>query len=111
MYKNSVLAWNPEENRFDRIDYKGDFHPRYLAGSGFNPGDSLYYIIGGYGSESGKQSESPDYYYEITTVFPWRTAPFPKCLNSRISQDGFCFANSLVFDDSNNTVCPSFPKV
>jgi hypothetical protein len=64
-YKNSAMAWNPEKGRFDSLSYHGDFHPRYLAGSGFNPSDMLIYIIGGYGSESGKQSESPDYYHEI----------------------------------------------
>jgi two-component SAPR family response regulator len=109
MYKNSVLAWNPEKSRFDSVGYKGDFHPRYLAGSGFNPGDSLLYIIGGYGSESGKQSESPDYYYEILS-FSFEDSTFSKVVEFPNTQVGFCFANSVVFDDSNNMYALYYSK-
>ncbi len=28
MYKNSMLAWNPEMKHFDSLAYKGNFHPR-----------------------------------------------------------------------------------
>lgn len=109
MYRNSVLAWDPEKSRFDSIAYKGDFHPRYLAGSGFNPGDSLLYIVGGYGSESGKQSESPDYYYEILS-YSLENSTFSSVVEFQNIQDDFCFANSVVFDDSNNIYALRFPK-
>ena len=108
-YKNSVLKWNPEDEHFDKFVYKGDFHPRYLAGSGFNPADSLYYIIGGYGSESGKQSESPDYYYDILS-FSLKDSTFSDVFEFQNNQAGFCFANSTVFDDSNNMYALYFPK-
>jgi len=109
MYKNSLLVWNPGESRFDNVGYKGDFHPRYLAGSGFNPGDSLYYIIGGYGSESGKQSENPDYYYEILS-FSLEDSTFSRVFEFRNTHVGFCFAHSVVFDNSNNMYALYFPK-
>ena len=108
-YKNSLLKWNPADEHFDKITYKGVFHPRYLAGSGFNPADSLYYIIGGYGNESGKQSESPDYYYDIHS-FSLKDSTFSKVFEFKDIQAGFCFANSLVFDDSNNMYALYFPK-
>lgn len=109
MYRNSVLEWNPEMRRFDSVDFKGDFHPRYLAGSGFNPSDSLLYFIGGYGSESGKQSESPDYYYEILS-YSLGESTFSSVFGYQQTQAGFCFANSVVFDDSNNMYALYFPK-
>ncbi|MDX2431461.1 MAG: hypothetical protein QNK35_11030 [Bacteroides sp.] len=108
-YKNSMLKWNTDEERFDKLNYKGDFHPRYLAGSGFNPSDSLYYIVGGYGSESGKQSESPDYYYDIHS-FSLKDSTFSDVFEFQNTQAGFCFANSLVFDENNNMYGLYFPK-
>lgn len=108
-YRNSLLAWNPETNHFDQVTYKGDFNPRYLAGSGFNPLDSLYYIIGGYGSESGKQSESPDYYYEILS-YSLSDHTFTKVHEFENTQAGFCYANSVIFDDSNNLYALYFDK-
>jgi len=108
-YKNSLLAWNPETNSFDEVTFKGVFNPRYLAGSGFNPLDSLYYIIGGYGSESGKQSESPDYYYEILS-YSLSDQSFTKVHEFTNTQAGFCFAHSVIFDDSNNMYALYFQK-
>ncbi|MCP4312100.1 MAG: hypothetical protein GY790_12615 [Bacteroidetes bacterium] len=111
MYNNLLLAWNPENDRFDSIDYKGVFHPRYLAGSGYNSNDSLFYLIGGYGSESGKQSESPDYYYDVIS-YSIEERTFRKVfeLSHEEAENGFCFANSIVFDDSNNLYGLSFNK-
>jgi len=109
MYKNSLHKWNPESGSFDSLEYSGEFHPRYLAGSGFNPGDSLYYILGGYGSKSGKQAESPDYYYEILSYSPTDNA-FSRVHEFQNTQAGFCFANSLVFDEDNNMYALSFDK-
>ena len=109
IYKNSVLGWNPGKGRFDSLAYNGDFHPRYLAGSGFNPADNLLYIIGGYGSKSGKQSESPDYYYEILS-FSVADSTFSKVVEFSNTKAGFCFANSVVFDDSNNMYALYYPK-
>jgi two-component SAPR family response regulator len=109
LYKNSVLAWNPGGNYFDSIAFKGDFHPRYLAGSGFNHSDSLVYLIGGFGSESGKQSESPNYYYEILS-FSLADSTFSRVVDFQNTKTGFCFANSIVFDDSNNLYALCYSK-
>ncbi len=108
-YKSSLLAWNPVNNRFDSVDYKGLFHPRYLAASGYNPSDGLIYIIGGYGSESGKQAESPDYYYEILS-YSEKENRFSNLFKFENLDAGFCFSNSVVFDDSNNMYTLYYPK-
>lgn len=108
-YKNLLQKWNPEAGSFERSEYKGEFHPRYLAGSGFNPSDSLYYIIGGYGNESGDQTESPDYYYEILSYSPTENT-FTRVHEFQNTQAGFLFANSLVFDENNNMYALYFDK-
>jgi two-component SAPR family response regulator len=108
-FKNSVFHWNPEMSRFDSISYQGDYFPRYLAGAGYNPSDSLFYIIGGYGSESGKQSESPDYYYEVIS-YSLEDRSFSNVHKFQDTEAGFCFANSIVFDNTNNLYALYFPK-
>ena len=109
MYKNSAWLWNDELNRFDSVKFKGDFHPRYLAGSGYNPVDSLYYLVGGFGTESGKQAENPDYYYEILS-FSAKEMTMSTFHNFENTRAGFCFASSVVFDGSNNMYGLYFPK-
>ena len=109
MYKNSLMSWNRETKQFEQIPYKGVFHPRYLAGGGFNPVDGKYYIIGGYGSESGKQSVNPHYYYEIQS-FSMEDSTFSILDDFPKAQVGFCLANSVVFDDSSNVYALHFPK-
>ena len=108
-YKNSLFEWNPNSNRFDSVEYTGLFHPRYLAGSGYNPFDGLIYIVGGYGSESGKQAESPDYYYGILSYSSSENR-FSDVYQFENMDAGFCFSNSVVFDDSNSMYALYYPK-
>jgi len=108
-YKNSLLAWDTETRQFESLSYSGTFHPRYLAGAGYNSNDSLYYVVGGYGSESGKQSESPDYYYEIIS-FSYADRSFSEVFEFTNTDMEFCFASSLVFDGMNNMYALSFSK-
>ncbi len=100
-YKSELLEWNPSLDRFEEVAYTGEFYPRYLAGTGFNPLDSMIYVIGGYGSKSGKQSVSPDYYYEILR-YDREERKFTRINEFNEREDGFCFSNSVVFDNANN---------
>jgi two-component SAPR family response regulator len=101
MYKNEILEWDPVSEKFEQVSYQGEFHPRYLAGMGVNPADSMIYLVGGYGSESGKQTESPDYYYEILRYSP-QDLIFTRVFEFNDVEAGFCFSNSLIFDDEKN---------
>ncbi len=109
LYKDDFKEWNATSQQFERIPYSGKLDPRYLAGMGVNPSDSMLYIIGGYGSESGKQSESPDYYYEILKYSP-QDSTFSRVFQFSETDAGFCFANSLFFDDDNNLYGLYFSK-
>jgi hypothetical protein len=109
MYKNSLMAWNPETKQFQSLAYSGTFHPRYLAGAGYNSKDGQYYVLGGYGSESGNQRESPGYYYDILQ-FSLEDRSFSTVFEFTDTQMEFCFASSLVFDEANNMYALSFSK-
>ncbi|MCF8392126.1 MAG: hypothetical protein K9H12_15610 [Bacteroidales bacterium] len=109
LYKNLVQKWNVEQERFDTVATKGEFHPRYLAGGAYNHNDSLYYLIGGYGSKSGIQAVNPDYYYEIIS-YSFKDSLFNRVYDCRESDLEFCFAGSAVIDDSSNLYGLRFSK-
>jgi hypothetical protein len=109
LYKNSIMAWNPGSGHFDSLSYKGELSPRYLAGAGYNPVDGGFYIIGGFGSESGKQSESPDYYYDIIR-FSFEDSTFTNVFDFMGTDAGFCFANTVFIDSKNDMYALYFPK-
>lgn len=109
-YKNELLRWDDKSSAFMPLDYQGTFLPRYLAGSGYNKNDGKLYILGGYGSRSGKQSESPDYYRDLLSYSP-EDRRFESLHEFTGYTGGFCFANSLVISPGNNIYGLSFNKI
>lgn len=108
-YKNQVYKWSEEHARFDTISTTGLFFPRYLAGGGYNPNDSLFYIIGGYGSKGGIQTVNPDYYYDILS-YSFEDSSFQQVFEFTETDMVFCFAGSVVIDDSSNLYGLRFSK-
>ncbi len=102
-YVNKLFAFNDAKNQFITIDYNGTFYPRYLAGCAYNPLDGKVYILGGYGSKSGKQEISPGYYYELLT-YSFIDNRFEKIHEFKGEHYAFCFGNSMVIDTSRNTM-------
>lgn len=100
-YLNSVYRFNDFRGEWDTLDYQGTFHPRYLAGMGFNARDHKAYILGGYGSVSGKQEISPGYYYELLS-YSFRENSFQTIAEFPDESADFCFSNSLYIDTLEN---------
>jgi two-component SAPR family response regulator len=109
LYKNHVKKWNSRLERFDTVVTSGEFYPRYLAGGGYNHHDSLYYLIGGYGSKTGIQAVNPDYYYEILS-YSFKDSVFNRVYECKEYALDFCFAGSVVIDDSSNLYGLRFSK-
>jgi len=108
-YLNSVREWNVDSGRFTQLEYQGIYGPRYLAAAGFNPRDSLYYLLGGYGSNSGQQAESPDYYYELLS-YSANSRTFSKLFDFQDIGEDFCFSNSAIIDKANNLYALRYSK-
>ncbi|MCP4309883.1 MAG: hypothetical protein GY790_01350, partial [Bacteroidetes bacterium] len=108
-YLNLVSEWSPDSGRFTPIEYQGEYQPRYLAASAYNPQDSLFYILGGFGSKSGRQSLSPDYYYELLS-YSVNKRHFSKVFDFQNTGEDFCFSNSAIVDRANNIYALRFSK-
>lgn len=109
IYKNLVFKWDTLSKKFDRINTTGEFYPRYLAGGGFNPNDSLYYLIGGYGTESGLQTVNPEYYYDLIQ-YSFTDSSFHTLYTWKDTDMGFCFAGSIFIDKATNLYGLKFSK-
>ena len=66
-YKSVVNHYNPKTQQWRQIDRSDQIEPRYLSGAGFLD-DQNVLVFGGYGSKSGKQELSPEFYYDLYSL-------------------------------------------
>ncbi len=102
-YNNMVFRFDTASGTWDTIHYWGQLKPRYLAGGGYHPGDSLFYLIGGYGTENGDQLLKPDYYYDILT-YSFADSIFKSIYEFKEIPPDFSFGNSLYIDTVSDCV-------
>ncbi|MEX0983026.1 MAG: kelch repeat-containing protein [Bacteroidales bacterium] len=102
-YLNNVFVFKESKKQWDTVKYEGIFHPRYLAGLGYNPRNDKVYIIGGFGSKSGKQTISPGYYYDLI-AYSFEENRFETLHKFPEKIGAFCFAKSLVIDTVKNVL-------
>ncbi|MCR5017659.1 MAG: bacterial transcriptional activator domain-containing protein [Bacteroidales bacterium] len=76
-------------------DYSKEVNPRYLSGSSLIGGND-FYILGGYGSESGRQAESPGTYNDFFKID--LTAGHAEKICDIRNPDGLVFGSGLVND-------------
>ncbi|MEX2371040.1 MAG: hypothetical protein WD578_08545, partial [Bacteroidales bacterium] len=109
MYRNSMLRCYIQENIWEEITCSGEVPaPRYMAASG-TLNDTVF-ILGGYGSSSGKQKLNPRYYYDLYSL-SLKDQNYEKIRTYDDPEEGFSFANSLIIDStSRHFYTLSFPK-
>lgn len=66
-YKSVFNRYNIKKEGWEQFDLSNFIYPRYLSGSGFVDENKVL-IFGGYGSKSGKQELSPQFYYDLYSV-------------------------------------------
>jgi len=102
-YKNEVIQYHLNTGKWETLHTHGDFYmPRYLAGLGSNAAGDTIYIIGGYGSESGRQILNPRNIYEVLR-FTIKNRWFKKITELNPGAEDFCFANSMIVDNKHMT--------
>lgn len=77
-------------------------YPRYLSAMGWEDKENLL-IIGGHGSRSGKQEESPRNFYDLYRVNV-KSGECVKVWEIDQPEDHFVFGNSMVVDKAENSI-------
>ena len=107
-YKNTVRKVDLGNDSWEVLNPGGDvFNPRYLASAGtFN--DTVF-ILGGYGSISGKQILNPRNFYDLM-AYSLKDNKFKKIYDFVPPFEDICFSNSMVIDPGNRVFYSlSFP--
>ncbi len=63
-YKSIIHRYDKNFKRWQIIDRIGQIEPRYLSSCGFLNNKEML-VFGGYGSKSGRQELSPEFYYDL----------------------------------------------
>ncbi|MFY0653480.1 MAG: hypothetical protein JXQ96_15665 [Cyclobacteriaceae bacterium] len=101
-YKNTVYTYDDAVKKwYELMPGQENFSPRSLAGLAINKTADSAYIFGGYGSRKGSQMLSPKFYNDINLYLP-KQKSLQKIGELEISDNGYCFANSVVMDSSRN---------
>ncbi len=101
-YSNEVLVFNDAIKDWDTIDYQGTYHPRYLAGLGYDPLNRQLFIMGGFGSIKGRQAITPGYYHDLLS-YSLEEQSF-QTLATFDEEKETCFANNLHYDTLTQTL-------
>jgi len=101
VYKNQIQKYNLSTGRWKDIIFTGDrFTPRYLAGLGLSGNGA--YLIGGYGSSTGRQMLNPRNLYDLL-FFDTKKKSITKIYDLNTSGEDFVFANSLVISKGDSS--------
>ncbi|MDR1224014.1 MAG: hypothetical protein LBL07_14220 [Tannerella sp.] len=100
-YSALMQIFSEADGKWKSVDLSDAIHPRYLAAMGAWS-DSLLLCFGGYGSASGKQSESPHNYYDLYAINP-HTQDVRKIWELAHVERHFTNSNSLVVNRANQT--------
>jgi two-component SAPR family response regulator len=66
-YKSIIHRYAKNLNQWQIIDRFGQIEPRYLSSCGFLNNKEML-VFGGYGSKSGRQELSPEFYYDLYSL-------------------------------------------
>jgi len=65
-YKSIINQYNDKSKSWEKTDRSEQIQPRYLSGTGFLNNQEVL-VFGGYGSKTGRQELSPEFYYDLYT--------------------------------------------
>lgn len=109
IYKNEIQRYHFPSQNWEKIKVTGDnYTPRYLAALGYTGKGA--YIIGGYGSTTGKQMLNPKNLYDLL-YFDVQQKTIKKVYELNVTGEDFVFANSLIINQKDDSYYALiFPK-
>lgn len=100
-YKNQIQQYHFPTGTWKDVQFKGDnYTPRYLGALGQTASGA--YMIGGYGSSTGKQMLNPRNLYDLL-YFDVKKRSIKKIYELKIGGEDFVFANSLIINEKDQT--------
>jgi len=100
-YKNLIQRFGIGTGVREVLKPTGDvFNPRYLAATGVM--NDTVFILGGYGSVTGKQIINPQNYYDLL-AFSLKDHKFRKVYDFVPPAEDICFSNSMVIDPDSRS--------
>lgn len=109
-YNNHVHKYHLPSQTWDSLSFAGDsLFPHYLGALGTGKNGSIF-LLGGYGSATGNQMLNPKVSGDLMKM-DLQSREFKKISEVNFSEIEGVWANSLVFNDSTNTIYGlMFPK-
>lgn len=109
IYKNEIQRYHFPSQSWEKLKVTGDnYTPRYLAALGYTGKGA--YIIGGYGSSTGKQMLNPKNLYDLL-YFDVQKKTIKKVYELKVTGEDFVFANSLIINQKDSSYYALiFPK-
>lgn len=99
-YSSIVHHYNRQTQSWEMIDRKDQIGPRYLSGSTVMNNETAL-IFGGYGSQTGQQELSPNFYYDLY-YFDLNNYTFRKIWTLPTPEIPFVPIETLVYDEGQN---------
>ncbi|MDD4592106.1 MAG: kelch repeat-containing protein [Parabacteroides sp.] len=99
-YSSAVHHYNRQSQSWGKIDRKDQIGPRYLSGSTVINNQTAL-IFGGYGSPTGHQELSPNFYYDLYQ-FDLNNYTFKKIWTLKTPETPFVPIETLVYDVDQN---------
>ena len=102
-YCNTIQSFNAQKNIWEELDFNGDvIYPRHHSSFGTGANTNKYYLFGGLGNKSGKQSYGTEFYYDLYTIdFSNQSIQKNWEISRSLFENNYTPANSLIVDDAN----------
>jgi two-component SAPR family response regulator len=110
-YKSKISSFKTDSELWRTVDVSGSIFPRYLSAAGLDENNN-WLIFGGFGSKSGRQEVSPEFFYDLHS-YNFKTAelkrlqeyhspqvPFVPCEGLIKSPDS-CIFYTLLYNTNN----------
>ncbi|MDL2262926.1 hypothetical protein LJC11_05440, partial [Bacteroidales bacterium OttesenSCG-928-I21] len=66
-YKGVINVYDEKENTWNSENVSKGIYPRYMSAAGLSE-NNQWLILGGYGSKSGRQEISPEFFYDLHSI-------------------------------------------
>ncbi len=99
-YKSVINRYDEKLKSWAQTDKSDQIQPRYLCATGFRNNDEML-VFGGYGSKTGRQELSPEYYYDLYS-FNLNDYSFKKSWTLDTPLEPFVPCEALIADIQSN---------